>query len=546
MNAKRSKFLLPRVLRVPIPPSVPRLALCNLLLGLLLQACSGTSGAELAGPADLSGTPSPSPNMPAVLGPRGAETGPQGNPETAAPAPQQDPAGQRRTFLIGENLKRARRARELKLWEDVVAAATQVLEIDSDHEEARRLLQEAQRILGDRVAGISDEAQRARIRAEIERQRDLIQARNFESAGDIHMQEKRFDEAQRSYQRALLTLKYSPWFTPGSDVGKRIQAKAEKAAKDLAARKAAEEERLARDTRLRLRQAEREELQRRQRKVRRLFERANLAFQHQQYGDSVRFLEEATGLDPLNKDAKDLRELAMRARHDQNLDLIELQWKKEWASTFHDLQSADVTQVDTIKHDLRHWAEQVSGRRPLEFSEVDLSEDPDTAALLQKLESTIVDNKFAEASLEDWVDFYRRATGLNFLVSPKVDDLDDEQKTLINFDVGRKSVRQALDNIASIRPIRWRVKDGVVYILTEEESKGELIPRMYDVREIINPIAQHPGRDLMQKVGEGYDSYEEEEEEPVPIVVEMDKLQQLIRDNIARDSWDREGVDIIA
>ena len=466
--------------------------------------------------------------------PRGASASLQGQGTTQE---------QRRTFLITKGLERARRARDLKLWEDVVSAATSVLEVDSSNEEARKLLREAQEILGDRIHGIGAEAERARIQAEIERQRDRQRASDFETQGDKLMDASEFENAGKAYERALLTIRYSPWFTPTSDIAKRLESKIRRSAMELdKARKAMEEDE-ARQARLQLAEKEAEAEVRKKRLVRNLFEKANLAFQSRQYGESVRYLDEALRHDPLNRDATDLRELALRASHDLNMDLIELRWKSEWAKTFRDLRTSDVPQTQTVEYDLRHWAK-IRNRGPIEFSDVEIGgEDPDTAAILRKLDATVVDNKFDEAPLEDWVEFYRRATGLNILVSPKIDDLDDEQKTLTNFNVGRKSVRQALDLIASIRPIKWQVRDGVLHLLTSEESQGELIPRAYDVREIINPIAQHPGMDLQQKVGDGGD--EPEEEEPVPIVVEMEKLQELIRNNIKPETWEREGVEII-
>jgi len=530
MNAKRSKVIL-------FPLSAA------LTLGLFTSCSSSeTQDPNLMDSTPVANTSTTDTGDPVASNP--IATPPANSKAVQGGQGTQSTQEQRRNFLIAESLKRARRARDLKMWDDVVTAATSVLELDSNNEEARKLLNEAQEVLGDRIHSIGAEAERARIQAEIERQRDRQRAADFETKGDAEMSNSEFEAAGKSYERALLTIRYSPWFTPTSEIAKRLEAKIKRAAAELDKAKKSMEEDEARKARMKLAEKEAEALSRKKELVRSLFEKANLAFQSRQYGDSVRYLDEALRLDPLNRDATDLRELALRARHDLNMDLIQLRWKSEWAQTFRDLRTLDVPQTETVEYDLRHWAK-IRNRGPIEFSDVKAEhEDADTAAILRKLDSTVVDNKFDEAPLEDWVEFYRRATGINILVSPKVNDLDDEQKTLTKFNVGRMSVRKALDLIASIRPIKWQVRDGVLHLMTAEESQGELIPRAYDVREIINPIAQHPGMELQQKVGEGFGN-ELEEEEPVPIVVEMEKLQELIRNNIKPESWEREGVEII-
>lgn len=465
----------------------------------------------------------------------------------AAPSPaasqDQTPAEQRRRFLINENLKKARRAMELKLWDDARQAAARVLELDGTNEEARGILQQAGAILGDRAPTVQDRVRRAQLQAEIEKQRDLFRAREFEREADLQSQQGEFQKAQELLERARLTLRYSPWFTPGGEDQKRIEAKIKRAHEDQAAQRERRAEEIERRSRQELLEEEREARHRLERQVSELFLQANVNFQHQQYGRSVKFLDEALKLDPLREDAKRLRELAMRARHDQSLAQLEREWAKQWANTFQDLDFSNLPQTEAIKHDVEYWRNVALKRGPLEFSDWDVTEDPDTAAIIRTLEETVIEHNFPETPLADWVDFYRRATGLTFAISPKVTELDESETTLERFSVGKRSVRSALDLITRLKPIRWKVQDGVVQLLTAEEGRGQTVTRMYDVREITNPLAQHPGRDILLRTGEEED-LGAEEEEPLPVVVDIDKLQELLRANVEPLSWEGEGVTI--
>mgnify|MGYP002713132062 CR=1 FL=1 len=470
----------------------------------------------------------------------------QGPGTSSDEGPQDEVIAQKTAFLIQESLKKARRAADLKLWDDVIKACTDVRRLDPKNEEALKLLRMAQAAEGNRIESVGQSARRWDMEMEIEKQRDLERANSFKRDGKFATEQKDYDKAIQSFEQALLTLRYSPWFRPDSETERELkallaQAKADKKAhqRELANQQADE----ARQTIL---SQERQADVRRQARVQSLFEQANLAFQSKFYGRSVELLDEAISLDPLNEEAKALHELAMRAVHDQKMDRIQLEWNQQWARTFQDMETADVMQTDTIKWDSKHWLEDVINRKPLEFSHGKRKAEDDSAniAVLKVLEGTKVDHNFAETSLTEWVDFYKSATNLTFLISGKVKELDEEQTTLTGFKIGRKSIRAALDIISTITPLRWRIKDGVVWIQSKEESSGDLLPRIYDVREIVNPLSNYPGRDIHQRIGDGDDALGDETE-PTPIVVDIGKLQELIKANIVPESWERDGVDIM-
>ena len=567
---RKSPLTVRRTKRILFPLSVvlPRwathlaLPLCALLTVTLPVACSGAAEAE-SGSMNIAGEAQPAKDtslnsttpkgLAALESPRGdpgqsgrgqidAESGqplasPQGDKQGKG---NQSPAVQRRNFLIQNNLKKARRAWDLRLFQDVVKATGEVLRLDPNNEDARSLLRRAQTALGERDPSLGEASRDAMGRSALEKQRDRAMARSFENKGDLYAEEKDFEKSIESYQRALLTLRYSPWFTPGSSLEKRLNAKLKKAKAMKTKWIQSKAENNARAARIKLAAEERKERIRRRVRVRYLFEQANLAFQGRQYDQAVRYLDEALKINAVNQDAKDLRELAMRARHDQSMDTLKRKWRQEWTATFEDLKRMDITQVDTVKLDLEHW-KRISNRKPLSFSSSKVTVDPDTALIRKKLNDVVIQQNFSETTIGDWVDAYRRATGLNFLVSSAAQELEDTATTL-NLKLGKRSVAQGLDLIARVKPIQWTIRDGVVMILGDEESTGTLVPVIYDVREIVNKIKDHPGKDLILKPGEAEEA--PEPPEPVPAVVDLDKLQSIITTNIDPASWEKEGAGV--
>jgi hypothetical protein len=479
----------------------------------------------------------------------------------ATPASAQDPASaqegttentggtqdtlqeQRRVFLLKRYKSEARKALADRRFDDAKFAAGTALQIDPADDEAKQLLQKAQALSGDAEANIGVQAETSLLRAQIEKQRAEAQAREYERDGDFLMEKEDFEKARQSYEKALLTIRYSPWFTPGSEQERNLEVKeqqAENARDELAARIANRE---ARETREQLAEAERAQRNRVRTKVRELFDQANLAFQNRQYGESVTYLDRALAYDPLNTPAQELRELALRARQDRDMATVNARWRTEWVKTFEDIEQGNVMQEKVIEHDLRHW-EKVKTRGPLEFSSWDVAEDPDNEAVRTTLANTRVSSDFPEATLDEWVDYYRRATRLTFVISPRLRELGDEEIGLSRFRAPLQSVEKTLNLISRVRPIRWRVKDGVVHLLSTEEGGGNIVPKIYPVGEIINPISQYAGKDLAQKFGDSF--FEEEMAEPEPVVVDMDRLQSLIQTNVDPMAWEVEGASMEA
>jgi type II secretory pathway component GspD/PulD (secretin)/tetratricopeptide (TPR) repeat protein len=457
----------------------------------------------------------------------------------AAAAPQgQDVPDQRRATLIAESLREAERALELKLWQDAARIAGQVLDLEPSNQRAREILFTAQDLLGGQQPSVAREAQDRELLVRVGAERDRDRARHEMGMGDAAMEAGRFGDAVEAYQRGLLVLRYSVYFQPGNDLEREIERKLSEA--QLAQVRAEQdvEERRRAASRAQLEEEENRLRIQRQARVKRLLDQANTDFQLNNFAAAVRNLEMALADDPTNANARALHELATRARHDQAIELLRQDWKAEWAKTFDDLRTSDVPQSTTVEYDMERWA-QIAGRGPITFTPPEELESPEERAIFAKLRSTVVDHRFAEATVQDWAAYYGNLTGVTFVVSKEVAELDPETTRLRDFSLPNASVEQALNVIRSLTNVHWKVESGMVRLVTAEKAGGRVYVSHYPVGDLVRGVADRPGRSLKLTVpGEDSGTDFGDEEEPKPTVVDTSRLETMIRENVAVGSWE--------
>lgn len=463
-----------------------------------------------------------------------------------APAAQtQDPQGQSpardREAVILQALDNARRSLDLRLFEDARMEAAYVLELDSGNKEAREILLRANEVLGntDQVplrsvvsdAIVQDTIRREREMALIERERDQ---------GRANMEIKQYGKAVENFERAAMIARFSAYMQPNDPVRKEAEllltqareakVKAEQDMLDKA--KTASEAELARIARTQAISKEQ--------RLQSLLEAANLQFQDGNYQKSGALVEQALLLDPGNPDAEALREVADRARHQSSVDNSRERWRTEWNKTFLELQHSNVPQTETVVFDPARWSE-VSKRMPAGYTIQSEMDSPENAAVAKLLRETVAEHNFASATVQDWASYYGQLTGVTFFVSQEVKDMAAETTTLTDFRLPRRSVDDALKAIQMKTGVAFRVKDGLVHLVTPTNAIGNLIQQPYNVKELIQGVPDRKGPNL-RLVGPGDDApvfAEDEGDAEVPIaVVDEGRLQELIKSTIASDKWD--------
>jgi type II secretory pathway component GspD/PulD (secretin) len=421
----------------------------------------------------------------------------------------------------------------------------QALDVMPTSQAARDRLHRVQALMGDRFATAADTMQDLVARETVRRAQARMSAEQASLEGDSALRQGDFDRAIAKYREAQLILRYHPLIATESLDERIITGKLEDAialqveARASATRRETEAAEAARAAR------EREQREYRENKLRTLYAEANQAFNSDNFARAESLANQILLEDPGNEAAESLRSVAQMARHSQADENIRRSYREQWRRTFDELDTMDVPQNDSLVFDdLKRWKE-VNARSSLEFTGTDGTRNASTQAVLDRLDAVRFPVKFVGATgegapLTEVASFLQNLTGVNFLISPKVKELDEESTT-IQLDLPERSVRNVLDIIAATKEnLRWKIEDGVVKFVTKEEMVGGQVLAMYEVRDIIHPVPNFAGREINVSPSGGLEQPTETADAREGLVVTSDKLEALIRNNIAPASWNED------
>ncbi|MBL8722470.1 MAG: hypothetical protein JNK49_00405 [Planctomycetes bacterium] len=496
---------------------------------LALAACSGTpsqpdqSPGEAAAGQPMAGQPS----------------------RTAGGSGSQDPIpeSQRRGVLLARALENGKQFLAVGQYEQARGEALFALELDPKSSEARELLAKCQAVLADAPLtspqGRLDQAVMLdKIRAE--RERSIVE--NDLQMGRANLQQGNFGRAVDHFERAAIALRFSPYTQPNDPKRKEVEAELANAREAKAKAEADRIDRAKSASEEELRRLEAEQQVARSLRVERMLEQANLSFQAGRYEESLKLVDQALLLDPINPTATALRDLADRARHNTTVDNARERFRIEWNKTFLELQHSNLPQTETVQFNPERWA-LVSQRAPASFTTPNDLYAPENQAVIEVLEST---DRASEhhfplgTTLADWAAHYAQRTNITFFIEESAKALPVEQTTLSDFHLPRKSVAEALRNIQAQTGVAFKVRDGMVRLAASTGTPdGPYFVDKILVHDLVKGYRDKPGPVLTLPVpGVDVPLFPEGEENPPPPVVDEAKLQDLLKGLIAQDKWD--------
>jgi len=423
-----------------------------------------------------------------------------------------------------------------------LAQYSQALEVDPNNADAKERMRRVQSMMGEGFAGAAEGIQDAIEKESVRRAQARLEAEQLNTDGDNALRAKNYDTAIENYRRALNILRFHPLIADQSLDEKVLDGKLQSAVRLAEENDAAN--RVAQDEAAKAEKAAREEEQRtyRETKLRQLYAEANAAFQNEQYSTAQTLAEQILLYDPGNEAATQMRDISRDARHLAVSDSSRQSYRENWVRTFEELGAMGVPQSDTVQFDLKRWRE-VSQRTPYEFAGKDQSIAADKESVLRILNEKRVPARFGVdgegAPLDQVASYLQNVTGVNFILSAKVRDDVDEAEKSIQLDLPERSVKQLLDIITEVREnLRYKIEDGVVKFVTKEELTGGQMLKMYEVRDLIRPVRDFPGREFNVQPSGKVPESDEEVPEREALVITEDNLDQLIRDNVAPESWD--------
>jgi type II secretory pathway component GspD/PulD (secretin) len=493
----------------------------------------------------------------AAVGCRSTESPPPGQPmqlEAPAPAPvyqegqSQDAAEQvqrlreRQAYLAEQYIARGDELLDRMDLQGALNEYSQAYQVMPSNETARERMGRVRALLGDDYANaglfMDDAVERERIR----RTQARFEAEQLSVDGDNFMRLGEHEHAIEAYRRAETILRFHPLIADESLDEQLVSAKLATALEAAEAGRQEREAQLADEARRERLAAEEEARTYRETKLRTLYTEANNAFNREQYGLAETLADQVLLYDPGNEHAAQLREIAQSARHQRTREGNARAYRENWIKTFDELNHLGIPQTDSIDFDLSRW-KSVRERTPYAFSEQDVGGSADKDAITRRLADTRVSARFGVdgdgAPLEEVAGYLQNVSGVNFVISPKVRDELDVDETSVLLDLPERSVLSLLNIITEVREnLSWKIEDGVVKFVTAEELLGGQVLRMYEVRDIIHPISDFPGREININPSGGVPEISEDFEEREGLVLAEDALDTLIRDNVATDSWD--------
>lgn len=426
---------------------------------------------------------------------------------------------------------------------DAVEQFASAIELDPGNQTAREGFRRALAMQGDPLASADQQFQSDVVKIEVREAMARMRAEDFANSARVALKAGEYDAAVQGFRQAETILKLNPLIASNSLDEQVIRGELEAA---INLRTEAEAMKLQREREEAEEQVDRiktEEANRLENKLREYYQRADRAFRAEKYAEAASFADLILVRDPANRMALELRDIARESGHAKVSTRLRRDYREAWLRTFDELRTMDVPQLDPLVFDIDRWKDVVD-RSPLSELQLEAAADPEKEAVLAKLNQILVparfDNEGEGVPLANVADFLQQQSDINFQLSTSVKDLDEEE-TAVKLQRSEGSVRLVLDLIAETVPeVSWKIEDGVVVFVTEEELTGGQVNATYSVADLVTPIPDYAAPDINVEPSQGLALPEEDIEERESNVIGISQLEELIRNNVATASWEND------
>jgi general secretion pathway protein D len=452
----------------------------------------------------------------------------------------------------------AKRMYEDRLYEDAREQAELAVQYDPANEEAKKLLQLADSVLSVRRAQIRSMTEHLERGEQIKRQEQLMKlqshldrakvliaqatgaSKGAETSDDLAAQHKLLEEADRHLVRAREIAKWMPAQVPVKDMEESIDMMLDRIFKERKAREAKLEvlgrERAAAEALKARESAE----QFKQRRIRMLMDRAIMLYDRNDFDESGRLARRILDIDPTNADAVALRTRcrvkSIDKRAARTADIKE-EAIKDWV---------ELSKRATIPHSRllvypEDWDE-VSARDSVEERRL---QEPEWQRQIRAALEKEVDIEFTEQPLEECINYLRGLTDASIITDNRAFAAGGvDPKTPITMKLSKTRLSLALKWILRMAKLDYALKNGAIFISTPGNLQGELVQKMYDVRDLTFSIEHFPGPELGLNAGGTGAAGAVISTPPPTSVVQVATLQDMIRRVVRPTSWTLAGVQI--
>ncbi len=415
--------------------------------------------------------------------------------------------GEERQAASKAALQEAERlAAELR-YQDAERKLEEAIRLDPNNEAARERLQEILFILGDARTDAGMLQRDLIERRKIDRQQSVLEMRRMFMEGQNFAREGEYERAIRIYNQLLERIYWFPYnvdLTELKTSTERAKEEADRLAQEQAAAERAELERLSDEDA----QTERERsLKFIQTRVKRLSQRLDQAFEDRRYEDSIELAEKIIELDPKNMKAKRLLRKSRTLRHLYSRMKLADRHRDEWdRSMLSSLESEipytrifnfpDSDEWEQIRKKSLDVRERLIGKETTEESEIALR-------LRQPISVEFDGTDFGAV-----IDFFREATGLNFVLTKEAEESIADNDEPVNLArIEGLPTESALRLVLDGREPRFSyvIRNNAIVVGPSESLRDDLLIAFYEVFDLTRRRPDYPAPSLALDESEGGD-----------------------------------------
>jgi hypothetical protein len=113
--------------------------------------------------------------------------------------------------------------------------------------------------------------------------------------------------------------------------------------------------------------------------------------------------------------------------------------------------------------------------------------------IASKLKNLKISLDFTDAPLPEALDFIRSFSGIDFVIDTKVREKYPDDQLKVSLKVKDIPLESALRLLLSGKNLGAAYREGVLMIVLKEDLDKEVLLRIYDVRDLLLKIQDHPG-----------------------------------------------------
>ncbi len=463
-------------------------------------------------------------------------------------------AEQRKVVFVDQHVEAARDLMARGLFHEARAEAARASDLDPDNLEVKRLLTEISAMLGDTASEPGALAEELGARYELKVQQLRSEAEEYLRRGDLLAARGDYPAAIAEYTLCLDSIRWAPYAIDWG--GLREEAEAQLAQAREKRDQSEAQNRLAaeQDAYARIKAQEALEAERRTQRVATMLKASIAAFERGDYESAQEIADRVLAEDPRNARATDLRDASFRAGREQFRADFLARKREQYARWQEEIQELLVpwTGVITLP-EAATWQANSDLRRG-RGSLLDASADPSEALLREQLATTMVPGlQIVEVeSLREVVATVQTLTDLPLVVDPAAEAAAFDAAVIFNIRLTNPMPAiNVLDLVAELAgpEVAWTIRHEAVVFTTQEKVRGDLVIKNHTVHDLTFGLTDFlgPRIDKLRLLDEL-----EDDDGGGPfgglgeraVIIEPDQLSNLVTENVAKDSWDGDGVSI--